>query len=148
MSRRALALKTGDTAIDYLLAVAGVRPVHLRRAVRRTVDALDAVAPAKRRIKQGTDGSLEETIEDGGAPDWDARLRAAEQLYQLAGLRGQRRNPDAGDSSRPVNIAIVVNGANGHGNGHHVDAGSAADGIRIRVDGGHGNGSTHGPDGA
>jgi hypothetical protein len=98
-----LRLLTGEAIVDRMLALAGVRPTHLRRAVRRTVEALDAEKPT-RTVCRPT-GQVE-TI--AGGPDHDIRLRASEQLYGLVGLRAQRRVADGSDLQRPVAVQIVL----------------------------------------
>jgi hypothetical protein len=64
---------TGDQVIDRMIRIAGLTARDLRRAVRRHREALNADHP-----KYGT-------------PDHVTRLEAAKALYELAGLRGQKR---------------------------------------------------------
>ena len=90
-----------------LLAAIGFTVRDAQRALMHDRRALRACLPAKRRIKTLADGKTEETVELGGAPDWDVRHRAAEHLYDLAGLRERKRDDEA-DPSRPVAIQIIV----------------------------------------
>ena len=90
-----------------LLAAIGFTVRDAQRALMHDRRALRACLPDKRRIKTLADGKTEETVELGGAPDWDVRHRAAEHLYDLAGLRERKRDDEA-DPSRPVAIQIIV----------------------------------------
>lgn len=141
-----LAIVTGDMMRDRLLALAGVTPEHLRHAMQRTVEALDAVAPAKRRVKTLANGDTEETIDDGGAPDWDARLRAADQLCERVGLRARPVLPD-GDPGTPVTaIAIVLQaGTNGQATVRAIKGqGLEYRHLKLAPPNGHTNGNGHG----
>lgn len=105
-----------------LLESSGFKPRHLRRALRRTVKALDAQTP-KRVITKG------DTVEVlGGEPDHDIRLRASAQLFSLVGLSSRRPLED--DAGRPlaINIAIVSSDAAGHA--------SQVNGLAVRFVGG------------
>ena len=93
---------TGQVLLDRALEVAGFKPLHLKRALKRTNDALDADEPT--RIIRQKDGSTEE-IE--GGPDHDIRLRAADQIYGLAGFKARREVPADPERSPVINVLIV-----------------------------------------
>lgn len=74
---------------EVLLERAGFKPVeHVRRAIKRTVEALDA---------QRADGS----------PDHRIHLDAADRVFDLAGVttRDADRHPDA---FRPIAVTLVL----------------------------------------
>lgn len=91
---------TGDALLDRALALAGFTEAHLKAALRRTVEALDATTPT--RIT--TRGEVETVIE--GGPDHAIRLRAAENLFDWVGFKGKRER-DA-DTGKPVQVNIVL----------------------------------------
>lgn len=99
---------------------------HLRRALKRTTEALDAETPLVRVTKDGT------TWEEGGEADHDVRLKAAKQIYGLVGLDGQIRAGDTTDPGRPVSVTIVLAnaGTNGHANARTA---LPAGGVRLHL---------------
>ena len=120
---------------ERLLEAAGFQPVEdLRHAIARDREALDAVLPSKRKTVVEADGSVTVTEEEGGAPDYDKRLRAAEHVYDLADVR-KRREGELGDATRPLAVTIILTGTNGH-------AGTAlqSHGVHLHLDG-HNGGS-------
>ena len=96
---------------ERLLEAAGFQPVEdLRRAIARDREALDAVLPSKRKTVVDAGGSVTVTEEEGGAPDYDKRLRASEHVYDLADVR-KRRDDDRTDPNRPVAVNIILTDA-------------------------------------
>lgn len=91
---------TGDALLDRMLALAGFTEAHLKAALSRTVEALDATTPT--RIT--TRGDVETVI--AGGPDHPVRLRAAENLFDWVGFKGKRER-DA-DTGKPVAVTIVL----------------------------------------
>ena len=98
---------------DDVLRAAGFKPIEdLKRAVTRNRQALNAVRPGRRTETSEPDGSLTVKIEHGGAPDWDARLKAVELFYDLGDVRKPREEQDA-SSGRPIAVAIFLDGSDG-----------------------------------
>lgn len=87
-------LWTGDRQRDRMLADAGFCVDDLRRILAVNREALEATLPEKRvhKVHVDRDGVEHEYVErtEGGAPDWDARLRASEIVGGWAGLKGQQ----------------------------------------------------------
>lgn len=139
-------LVTGDMLRDRLLELAGVTPADLRRAMDRTRDALDATLPAKRRVKTLATGEIEETIDEGGAPDWDARLKASDQLCDRIGLRGFRPAQESGEGLIPITaVAIVLH--TGEGKPKALTPGAKVleyRHLKLAPTNGHTNGNGHG----
>ncbi len=132
---RELLLQAAQERLGFDLAEA------VAHGLRRNREALDAVRPEKRVCKRAPDGTLSVEVTEGGAPDWPARLRGAELLYDVAAMRKPRGD---GDGPAPVTaVAITLhvtaaptepaavsaplyrhlkiaarNGTNGHGHGH------------------------------
>jgi hypothetical protein len=101
-----------------VLDAIGLQTRHLRRALKRTDQALDAVTGE-------------------GKADHATRLKAAEQLYGLVGLKAHTKPPDSSDPTRPVQVAIILSQPS---NGH-ARALPDADGVRIHLGGGNGSGT-------
>lgn len=98
------------TRLEHL-EVLGLSLPEVRKSIARTVEALDAVAPAKRKEKFDKAGNLTEvTVDHGGAPDWPNRLRASEQIHKLADIV-PRPNDTASDPSRPIAVNIILTGS-------------------------------------
>ena len=88
---------------EVLLEQAGFKPIeHVRKAVTRTVEALDAVAPARRTVTSFPDGSVQEKLEHGGAPDHRIRLDAADRVAEWANVK---KPPDS--PTLPTTIVIL-----------------------------------------
>ena len=102
----------GRTALSGLwtreraLVAMGFDLEHLAEAYGQTRAALTAVTPERRRVKKLSSGEIEETIEDGGAPDWKTRMEATRQMYALGGVRAVELEPDA--TKAPVTIKVVI----------------------------------------
>jgi hypothetical protein len=111
-------LRTGDSQVDLLLDGMGLRLGHLRKATTRVIEALDA--------ERGE-----------GQVDHSTRLRAAEHLHGLVGLRASRQLADAADAARPVAVNIVLAQVT---NGHPRSP-LQADGIRLHLSDGTGDGA-------
>ena len=120
---------------ELLLQAAGFQPVEdLRHAIARDREALDAVLPSKRKTVVEADGSVTVTEEEGGAPDYDKRLRASEHVYDLADVR-KRREGELGDATRPLAVTIILAGPTGH-----AGAALSSHGVHLHLDG-HNGGS-------
>ena len=105
---------------ELLLERAGFEPVNdLRRALKRTRGALKAT-------------------DKEGAPDHTIRLRAAEQVYDLAGVSNPKRSESGQDPTRPINVQIILTGP-----GPDARAALQTHGVRLHLDGhnGHGDGA-------
>ena len=88
MPRKPLA--TNPFTYERLLADAGFRIVEdTKKALTRVREALDA--------------------DKGTAPDHPVRLSAADRIFTLGGLEQRREEPN--DAGRPVNVAIILTGA-------------------------------------
>ena len=96
---------------ERLLDAAGFEAVEdVRRAVTRDREALDAILPEKRIHKLDKNGQPYVEWHEGGAPDYDTRLRASEHVYDLADVR-KRRDDDRTDPNRPVAVNIILTDA-------------------------------------
>lgn len=101
---------TGDALLDRALFLAGFKQEHLRHALARDLEALDAVVPEKRTWERNKAGELELTKrEEGGAPDHPVRLRAAENLFDWVGFKGKRERE--GGTGKPVQVTINLTAA-------------------------------------
>ena len=85
---------------ERLLEYAGFKHDHVRQAVTRTVEALDAVTPVKSFVKDGAE------FHSGGEPDHALRLQAADRIFDLADVRKPRT--ESSDATRPVNVSILI----------------------------------------
>lgn len=95
---------TGDALLDRALFLAGFKEEHLRHALVRTLEALDAETPTKTlRLKDGA-----ELVTEGG-PDHAIRLRAAENLFDWVGFKGKRERESG--TGRPVAVTINLTAA-------------------------------------
>ena len=74
---------------ELVLEKAGFRLSDVGKAITRTRQALDADDPETEQ------------------PDHSIRLRAAEQIYDLAGVR-KPKDSEALDAGRPVQVAIIL----------------------------------------
>ena len=118
---------------ELLLERAGFEPVKdLRHALVRDREALDAVLPEKRVHKLDRLGREYVELTEGGAPDYDKRLRAAEHVYDLADVR-KRREGELGDATRPLAVTIILTGANGH-----AGAALQSHGVHLHLEGDNG----------
>ena len=103
MATRTVGLWTRDRALRAM----GFDYAHLGHAYARTREALDAVAPERLKVKTLPNGVTEETLEHGGAPDWPVRLKAADQLFGLGGVRQVELDPDERKAA-PLTIKVVI----------------------------------------
>jgi hypothetical protein len=96
---------TGEALLDRLLTVGGWSDAHLRKLIRRNYEALDAVLPEKRVHKLDHEtGEMYVERTEGGAPDWDARLKAIHEGRDMVGLRAPRPQTTVG----PINVAVLT----------------------------------------
>jgi hypothetical protein len=88
---------------DTLLQLAEWDAVgEVKRALKRTAEALDAVHPSK-RVETTTPDGVTVREEFGGAPDYGTRLRAASMVFDVADVRPTPTNIHA-DIHGPVTI--------------------------------------------
>lgn len=90
---------------ERVLAEAGLEISDLRKAVDRDRETLDAVLPEKRVHKLDKDGVPYVEVTEGGAPDYDARLKASEHFYDLANVR--KPPPVAPSLSVGGNLTVI-----------------------------------------
>lgn len=96
------------TSVRQLLQLAGYDAINdLNRAIEHDRAALSATLPERRKVRTLASGDVEVTVEEGGAPHWDVRHKAAEHLYDLAGVR-QRRDPEDDASRGPITIVVQM----------------------------------------
>lgn len=112
-------LWTGEAVLDRALELAGFQVADLRSAMAVTRESLSAVLPEKVKRTTEPDGKVREEIQEGGAPDWDARHRGADQIYSFLGFRSSRKPAEGADPARPISVNIVLvspsaSGPNGH----------------------------------
>lgn len=109
---------------ELLLQASGFdAPEDLRRAVKRTRQALSAKTP----VKTFTRGEMSWT--EGGEPDHRVRLEAAALVFDLANVRKPRA--DEPDAARPVNVQVILDArapVQAHGVRLHLSSGDGENG--------------------
>lgn len=108
---------SGDAYRVLILEAAGFDAKHLRKALQRTDEAMDA------------------TDKEGRA-DHEVRIRAADQIYGLVGLKTPPKVDPSADPNRPVTVHVHL-----HSNGSHAGSALPAGGVRLHLSSGNGDGA-------